>query len=447
MNVVHKSNSRPTITFAIEQKEREFEAKLFLAYIFAQSGWRVYLGSTQTINELAESLDPSVIFHKSTHPLSKRFKDLGHSFVFLDEEGGITTPRSGIEEFCSWRYRGVNRENTDVVFLPNKKFENSVKSLSHIEGVELVTSGWPRIDLWRPEFATLHEASVESLRDKHGDFVLFVSSFGAGKKSEFRKTIRDSHTDMQKRVRVQRENAFQAHVELIKSLASDARYKVIVRPHPHERIEDWKKTLWGHPNIVISRKGDIAPWIRASIATIQTGSTTAVQSALLGVPTMAYKMRDQVGITDTLSFDVCQNVETIEELFEQIESGNSISPSSRDDLQKRLGIEAHFELKRLAADRIREALEIRRPPPAPPASLAFRSRTYLKILYTASSVKRIFQHLGLFRNGKTIVSQIPGGISTKEVGSGLSAFGSSLGGSKPFYISKIDKYACVIECP
>ena len=161
--ILHK----PTIFLTIEIKSREFLPKCFLAYKFFKKGFRVYLGSHLAIKHYLKYCDPSLIFHKSSwYDQSTKFKDKKHIFIFLDEEGGPTTPRNYIKKFYKDRYNSVNTLNQDMIFLPSERVKNKIKNIKNLKNIPLIVTGWPRADLWIKRFNYIQNKQIAVIKKK-----------------------------------------------------------------------------------------------------------------------------------------------------------------------------------------------------------------------------------------------------------------------------------------
>lgn len=82
----------PTLYLPIEIKPREFKAKVLLALVAANRGFRVYLGTKASINRLVnrKAEKGGIYFYKGgKHDLAlRKIKSVSDYFVVLDEELG-----------------------------------------------------------------------------------------------------------------------------------------------------------------------------------------------------------------------------------------------------------------------------------------------------------------------------------------------------------------------
>jgi surface carbohydrate biosynthesis protein len=422
------SKPRKTILFTIEHKEREFLPKCFLAFYLAKIGFRVYIGSFQAIHEVAKKIGPAIFFHKSTYVSnSEYYRSLGHKFVVMDEEGGVTMPRSTIDEFCNWRYLTVSPKREDLILLPGRRYYEAVEKMENVKGVKIFTTGWPRVDLWQKRYSTLYEKEVNAIRKEHGRFYLVITSFGAGVKEKFSDFIKSSPDKIIRDIRVHKYNAFIDYVELINELSKliNRGEKIIVRPHPSEKISDWKHTLRGLDNVDVIRDGDITPWILSSESIVQYGSTTATQAALNGKVCVQYKIKDQKGVTDTPSFELCEDADTPEDVY-KILSDKTIDT---EKIKKRaidvLKNEMATDESQLAVVKIADILYAEALSPVSEIKTSALLNIKLNIYYYRSGFKCILQRIPFgMSNKKTVWEKIPGGIFGREVSDIMDRFQS-----------------------
>ena len=416
---------KPTILFTIEHKEREFIPKCFLAYELVKRGFRVYIGTFAMIDRVAKKIGPSIFFHKSTFVAkSAYYKSLGHKFVFMDEEGGITIPRSSTESFCQFRYKTVEKKKIDAVFLPGKNYEKYILPMENVKGVSFFTAGWPRVDLWREKYRNLYDSKVQEIKTKYGKYYLLITSFGMTDEKTYRLRMETSTTEFQKKHRTHKYKALLNYIKLIKDLSDlmQKDEKLIVRPHPSESIDDWNKLTKDFDNVLVVRDGDIAPWMLAADSIVQYGSTTATQAALNGITCIQYKIDKQDGITDTPSFELCRDANTPEEVYELLQEHKTKKDQGMIAKAKEfLKEEMAYDEDELAVTKIANALKQIAHEPVDPYAPKFYDRVRPYLQYAKNYVKLYYYKINKFvLIKKTMMDKIPGGIQKGEVKSIIS---------------------------
>ncbi len=354
------SNKKPTIFLTVEIKSREFIPKCFLAYHLIKKGFRVYIGSNLTIDLALRKSEPSIIFHKSSWiKNSKYYKSLGHKFLFMDEEGGITTPRSLVKKYCSKRYKYVTKDNTDIIFFPNRRFYKNAKKLKNLRGVKLFISGWPRVDLWNRKYEYLYKSKVNKIKKKYGNFYLFISSFGLTSTETYKQRLNNPNLFFEKDIINETYKYFQRNIKLLKDLSASIKNNetIILRPHPNEKIHEWKRIFSKYNNINVVRDDDITPWLYAANSILQSGSTSTTQAALLGKKSVILKYKKRKGFTDTPSFELCEEVINFKQAYKllkrnKFKNDKKLSIFTKKFLEK----EMEYNDKKQATQKIIEKL-------------------------------------------------------------------------------------------
>lgn len=328
---------KKTILFSIELADRELLAKTWLAMEMVKRGFRVYIGTFRALHEIRHKIDSCIFFHKSSYKRrALQYKrQMGAVIAVLDEEAGIAIPSRNLDEFCQFRYGPINKEAYDYVFTIGHGYTQRLLAMPNMAGVKVVTTGWPRIDLWREEYAAIHADKMAEIRQAHGDYWLFVSSFGftsrAGMECQLKNAQADKSSYSEKWA-LSLQNVYQAltnYIDLLGQLAADARQKIIIRPHTSESIDEWKALFAAYPNVEVIREGDIAPWLLAASGVITYRSTVNVQAALNGIPTVQYKINEIDGVDDLAVFKVSKCAETVDEVKQYLDSFKSADERHR----------------------------------------------------------------------------------------------------------------------
>lgn len=441
---------KPQILITIELKEREFVSRVLLARTLAERGWRVFLGSESSLYSLRKRFGPSVFFHKSVHPRFSDLKSLGYVCAVLDEEGGVTTARSFIKEFCGLRHKHLAQSTPDVMFLPHQSFKDYISELPGARGVDLFVSGWPRIDTWTTHTPTIHGRDSEELLAKLGTFYLFPTSFGAGSEKSFREFIDGSNSSVVKKVREYKLSAFRRYVELISYLDKnmEPNETLVVRPHTSESEKDWKYTLRHLTNTVVCRSGDVTPWLMAAKSILTFGSTVAVQASLMGKVVVQLDTKSFTSVTDSPSFElpeVARNPSGVLELLRKEDDG-----SGKSRAYSFLDTQGWLPPKNSACETIVEHLENFKPHARYELDSNVVIRGQLLTRYIFSYVKYAATKIGLFKgsvkksNTRTNVGNLPGGIKRNNVERVLHGFRKD-DDLYRFDVSEFGRHVVVIE--
>ncbi|WP_284152472.1 surface carbohydrate biosynthesis protein [Desulfofustis limnaeus] len=286
----------------IETKVREFDAKLLLSCAAAEAGYGVVLGHQHTIQRTWRKMPCSIVFDKSVVKSNEKrfaaYKRLGNGVFAWCEEGLLLADEQDyanrklyqptlrqLDLFCSW---GANQTRVVLNKIPE------IKDRLH-------NVGNPRMDLLRPEVRDYFAEEAEAIKKVFGPFLLINTNFaaynnirGSETSLEIQKRsgkIRSSEGERLFREFVQfKERMFHAFISLVEALAKAfPAYTIVVRPHPAEDHEVWRKTVSSWSNVRIVHEGNVVNWILAAEVTIQNGCTTGIESFLLDRPTISYQ--------------------------------------------------------------------------------------------------------------------------------------------------------------
>lgn len=296
--------SVPTITIPVESKVRELDEKLALAARLAAGGRQVIVGPDASLDGYAFERGTDIYFLNNASQSASRSKLFpvlaarGTRILLLDMEGANQSDSPAVRARFDkdlvphiYRYLAWGRSPARAV------------TSSGITPDKIVITGLPRFDTLRAPYDAIHDDSRRRLREQHGRFLL----------------VNTNHT---------RANPFAAHV--VRELTSDpavvehqramitayadaipailARYEdinVVLRPHPGENIDTYKRMFAGNPRVRVVFEGSAQPWIKEALAVIHNTCLTGVEAALAGTPVCAFTptswQQDDFTIANTVS--------------------------------------------------------------------------------------------------------------------------------------------------
>jgi surface carbohydrate biosynthesis protein len=288
---------KPLLIIPVENQVRELDAKLLVAVLAAQEGWTSVIGSKWSIHERIGRFPPSIYIAKSFTQRDVKMlqimRKIGHYVIAWDEEALVTFPPE------IYYARRVGRGALDFVdLLVAWGEDNRDLFYGHPEcrreTVHLL--GNPRADLLRPEMRELFQDRVNELQREYGDFILVNTNFNAV--NCYLDTWNLLYMDHGEWMRgygavgmpekyvkgrfEYKQAVFEAYQSLIPAIArAFPNRRIILRPHPSENHDLWRRLLKGHTNVNVCSKGNVVPWLIACNCLIQSGCTTAVEGFLL----------------------------------------------------------------------------------------------------------------------------------------------------------------------
>lgn len=322
---MHQNAKLPDrLILPIEVAARELDGKLLLAILAAQRGMNVVLGPRHVLD--LDDYGPSIYLAKNVRGRRVFESALarGYSLVAIDEEALVRFPDS------------IQRLRTDSASLqlPRLLFACGADNADYwkrnypISAEKIVETGNPRLDLLRPEFRTFYSKDVARLRERYGPFVLLNTNFSIvnhfrNGHTSFRSSPEADPAEFERAWRGLKEHKLQLMACFKEAIPSLARAleptRLVIRPHPSEDPTTWMFASQAE-NVSVVAEGSAIPWILASQGLIHNGCTTAVEAAILGVPSIAYKPRDSalfdLHLPNLLSIPVRTQTQLIEAVRE-----------------------------------------------------------------------------------------------------------------------------------
>lgn len=368
------------IYIPIEVKVRELEGRGLLALAAAERGHTVVFGGKEDTLKMARSgrFPPGIVYLKSITPSETKIsllRDLnkqGHRVTVQDEESGLLD--DSYERFARLRFSSEVLSLVSRVFTWGEFDAGSLKEIYGQYSGKFVKTGSPRVDFWRKDFSDFYRNHPAATIGKSGPLILVSSNFSSllnenrywnviAKLRESGYFNRDTNWEF-----FEYENAaYQIRligefVKMVRALSdSFPKATILVRPHPVESVEGWKKLIGDYPNIVVQREGTISGWIRHAVVNIHNGCTSALEAAVGGTPRIAYRPLPNK-IEREIPNRMSSHAFTLEELIQSVEATIEGRPlqDSEEVAERTFGLLnprfANLE-GRLAADRILDEWE------------------------------------------------------------------------------------------
>jgi len=291
---------RKTIFIVVELKVREFVAKILFAYIATLRGYRVYLGSREAIINLIKNKKfiGGIFFYKAglQYKYCEEIDQKVDAHVVLDEE---VAPGHNMDHYPKMinSFPITTKKFISRYFYINNKITKIVKKKFFKDKKKIITSGWPRVDIFTKKFSKIFDLDVKKIRKKYKKYYLFVSDFAYITKNYeqyaveylpwgIKKKEYETHKEWLVAFAKYNYEDFQNITLFLKNFAiKNKDIKILIRGHPADNVEEWKRTINGVNNIkFLEPKDDIQPWIMASSGVLHRGCTTSLQAYALKKP-------------------------------------------------------------------------------------------------------------------------------------------------------------------
>jgi len=283
----------------MEIASRELDSRLLLSVIALTHGFEVVLGQKWLIESNIRRMPAGIYLSKTmtrrdAGSLAKA-RARGYFTAAIDEEmpGLVTKP-----DELRWVAPDAVAQ-TEAIFIGGEGNTQSFVTRFPEAKAKVAMALNPRWDLLRSTFRSMFDEDVARIRALHGDFILINTNLGftnseKGSQEEILKEqVRLGKIDPNNKEHMtyvrsicEMEAANRAAIlEIVAGLRQAyPKRKVVIRPHPSERIATWSDAFKGDAGVEVVREGSAVPWIIASSLLIHTNCTTGVEAIALGQP-------------------------------------------------------------------------------------------------------------------------------------------------------------------
>ncbi len=279
------------VLIPIEISKRELLYKLVLCNYLASHGYNCFLGTKSNINLLVSKFRNFLYIDKGYHmdnseKIYEKIKINNGIIISLDEEGAVdfkdgSTLRN--------RYSKILFKFSQLVFFWGK-YQNNLVSDNNESNTKCIISGHPRFELLKKEYNFLYDQTVKIISKNYNEFILINTNMSFGNNIRGDEFIINNYAKRFKNIESLIKNdkiKIQYFADLIKKLINK-NFKVVIRPHPEENEETYKKVLHGFKNFYVSKEYSSIPWILASKIMIHSDCTTGVEAYMLGKKSISF---------------------------------------------------------------------------------------------------------------------------------------------------------------
>ncbi len=333
----------PYLYLPIEVSARELDAKLLITSFAVKRGFEVVIGQKWLMQRNLAAVPPGVVLFKTLTPRdAKAMRQAhahGHRVAAIDEEApGLVTRTEGLR----WVFEGAVEES-DVIFAVGDEYLETLARRFPDFRHKCEAVGNPRWDLLRPEFIESHAEDVARIRQEFGRIILINTNLGLtnnakgppeqvvrilerGHKFDRRRPADAAYISEHRRLE-------EASLSGIKALlprlsARFPEHRIIVRPHPGEKVETWQDIVAGSPTAEVVQRGSAVPWILAADVLVHAYCTTGVEAFALAKPAVCFMPARSAVLENYLSPRINLVGETIDTVVSQIAAILDSGPSA-----------------------------------------------------------------------------------------------------------------------
>jgi len=420
----------------IETKNREFDAKLFLACVAAERGYDVSLGNQKIFLRSLPLMPRGIYIDKSAAaekiPRYMTYRQLGFKLVAYDEEGLV--PWNLNEYQRSRQFSDETLSPLEYFFAWGQRQTDFIKGTLTKEQQKILSVGHPRGDLTRKELRGFYNEAAQTLQERYGRFILINTNFALcnhfyGEHGLIHVKNIDDHElrDFYLRVGEHQQKLFDHFVELIRQLRQEfPEIAVVVRPHPSENHDYWKALFTHDPKIYVVHEGNVYSWLMAAEVMIHNSCTTGLEAYLLERPAISYRPIQNPAVENELPNILSDQRFQRDDVIARVREYLSQSPKklSEDASKKEQAIAYYMSALEgaFSSERIMDAIDLIALSPLTPNILLRRWHIALKY-WGRGFYRKIAQKPPASEHpGQQYRSQKFPGISLEEVEQGLQKF-------------------------
>jgi surface carbohydrate biosynthesis protein len=346
---------KPWLVIPIETIVRELQSKVLLSCVAAEKGFQVIIGDALSLRENLPWFPVGVFLDKSISPSRawrfQHFRKLGYSVAAWCEEGlTLIDPN----EYLRRKINSSALQQTDYFFAWGQNQADLVRSACPQHNGRVIETSNPRMDLLNRDFRKLFSRDVEKLHQRFGNFIQINLNFslcnhkkGEGAYiSELKKAgkIRTkSDEEFSLGWVAHKSRLFQYFKKVIPEISrAFSDHMIIVRPHPSENHDTWKKVSKGLNNVRVLYEGNVVPWLMAADVVVHNGCTTGLESFMLERPVIAYQPVVSDIYDAHLPNRVSDQVYSLEELIQGIRRRLKNPDLAVDERSQRLSYVRYF---------------------------------------------------------------------------------------------------------
>lgn len=318
----------------IEIKKRELESRIYFAMKAAIQGYSVCIGKKSSFYYYRKIAEKGIVILKSigvdNAKIINQANQNGHIPCAWDEEGMTFFEK----EYNDRRLDIENLRNLRLFFTWGNIDTKIINHYYPDQAEKIHRTGNSRIDVLKNPYNELYASEAKLIKKKYGNFFLFPTLFTQCNSANLYNSdyvtslIKQGYKPnspcviIGKSLTVQQENILEETKVFFKKFNEECPdKKLIVRPHPSEKIQFWFDLCKNYKNIdVIFDDQSTCSWIKASDMLISTNCTTSIEALFLNKKSVNFLPYKDETVEYTLPKETSVVVRSTKELIDIIKN-------------------------------------------------------------------------------------------------------------------------------
>ena len=316
----------------IEVKSRELDTKIYISLKLIEKGYSVVIGSkSQLHRNMFLNKGPFIYFDKGisessfTSNFYKAIKASGGLIIEIQEEGNVSKNSDALIS----AHNNLNAKMVSLIFtwgnLAKKKI---IESCPKLNPKNIISTGHPSMDLLQKDLIFYYK-KLGNNKLKPGYILINTNfaHFNGYVNFEESKIYNDNPTSLYNnskrdewlKIEKYQKKILNEFLKMIKILnKSLPKKKIVIRPHPVENLQFYKKEFKNYKNIYVTNKGSVREWIVNSEIVIHHDCTSGIESFIAGKRVISFCPILNEKIVAKLPIDLSLKFEKTEDLINYI---------------------------------------------------------------------------------------------------------------------------------
>lgn len=290
---------KPLLMMPIETKAREFPARVFLAGNALERGFEIIMGQSKVFHREPYRFPRGLVFENDASPRSYEYfrvmRQLGWKMVAWDEESLVTFTD---DIYATLRTDLKSVEALEYFFCRGDGDQDAVARLYPDQVDKLIPVGNARMDVLYPKWfeggakVPPRDQKMILINSRFSIVNPYYVSVEQARENVFRKMEVERGSETGQLIDGWLDHAavmFRDFAALTRRICEDnPDCRVVIRPHPSENHDFWKDLAQEYENAEMIYEGAASDWFLRADVLVHNSCTTALEAALVGLPSFAY---------------------------------------------------------------------------------------------------------------------------------------------------------------